>query len=160
MALWVSKQTRHVSTRHFRIQLEDEQNMISHSQPESPLGPYWGQFRLRFWGLPGGPGGGPGGSREASGGIPGGPGGVPGHVGTSAGELTVPEPISGSTWGPFGVLLTPISASLRGPIFEAVLGTLLEPLPQSMQPAPKPNGGPKTAREGLGRRSKTKTSKS
>ena len=115
--------------------------MISHSQPEGPLGSSWGQFRLRFWGLPGGPRGVPGGSREASGGILGVPGGVPGHVGTSAGELTVPEPISGSTWGPFGVLLKAISASLRGPIFEAVLGTLLEPLPQSMQPAPKPNWG-------------------
>ena len=115
--------------------------MISRSQPEDLLGSSWGQFRLRFWVLPGGPRGVSGGSREASGGIPRVPGGVPGHVGTSAGELTVPEPISGSTWGPFGVLLKAISASLRGPIFEAVLGTLLEPLPQSMQPAPKPNWG-------------------
>ena len=134
----LSKQTRHLSTRDFRIQLEDEQNMIS--QPTwGPFGVLLGPISASFLGTPGGPEGGPGGSREASGGIPGVPGGVPGHVGTSAGELTVPEPISGSTWGPFGVLLTPISASLRGPIFEAVLCTLLEHLPQSMQPAPKPN---------------------
>ena len=44
--------------------------------------------------------------------------------------------------------MTRISASLRGPTFETVLGTLLEPLPQSMQPAPKPNGG---SRNGPGR---------